>query len=271
MTTENRNSVRFGRAKRADAEICLLPTEKICVSPHHPRRVRDEGAITALADSIRRHGMLQPITVRRTDAADGLYEVIAGERRLRAARMLGMAEIPCAVVEADARRAAAVSLIGAMQREEVHFFEQAEAIGDLLRVCDLTQEEAAAQLCVSQSFVANKLRLLRYGEEERAMIREGNLTERHARALLRLCGEERAEAIRAVMRRRLNVAETEDYVDSLLRSPVGAYSAAETRELCHHVDCAVENARRAGQEVHCERSESREEIRLVIRIPVSVR
>ena len=271
MTQENRNSVRFGRAKRAEAAICLLPTEKIRSAEHHPRRVWDADAVTALADSIRRHGMIQPITVRCADAEGGVYEVIAGERRLRAARMLGMAEIPCAVVEADERRAAAVSLIEAMQREKVHFFEQAEAIGDLLRNCDLTQEEAAAQLCVSQSFIANKLRLLRYGEDERSMIREGALTERHARALLRLCGEERAEAIRAVIRRRLNVAETEDYVDSLLRAPCGAYSAPEARELCRHVDCAVESARRAGQDVRCERSESREEIRLVIRIPVSAR
>ncbi|MBO5649652.1 MAG: ParB/RepB/Spo0J family partition protein [Clostridia bacterium] len=220
------NEKRRSALARAEREACRLAEQSdsgrillldvSCISPgqHQPRRVFDDDALLSLAESIRTHGILQPLTVRRADKG---YELIAGERRLRAAAAVGMAAVPCIVLDADGRRAAELALIENLQRENLNLFEQAGAIAALIDLHAMTQEQIARSLSVSQSCVANKLRLLRLTEAERQLILTHRLTERHARAFLRIRAlDARMDAVEHVCRQQLNVAATEAYVDAIV-------------------------------------------------------
>ena len=173
----------MGEEKR----VLRLEVESIRPNPRQPRRLFDEGALRELAASIRRHGVVQPLVVRRRP--DG-WELVAGERRLRAARLAGLTAVPCVEAEVDERESALLALVENLQRQDLHYFEEAAAIADYLRRTGATQEEAAAQLGRSPSAVANKLRLLRLSPACQALLLETGLTERHARALLRLEDQE---------------------------------------------------------------------------------
>ena len=207
---------------------------------------------------------------------DGHFELIAGERRLRAAMLIGMESVPCIIYEMDGHESAALAIIENLQRQDLNMFEQANAISSLIRLCSLTQEEVAARLSVSQSFVANKLRLLRYLPDEREMILEAALTERHARALLRLSGDDRLAALREVIARRKNVAETEEYVDRLLAPPKEMPAprtsapnplSRDVRLFCNSVNNALEIMRRAGVDAESTRRETEQATEILIRIP----
>lgn len=200
--------------------IYRIAASRIVPNPNQPRKTFDDDAILRLADSIRRYGMLQPLSVRRlpfSGGGGGRYEIVAGERRYRAARLIGMEYLPCIVITADDRTSAELALIENIQREGLSMFEQAGAIAALIDVYHLTQEQIAAHISASQSYVANKLRLLRFSERERELIEVGRLTERHARAVLRIKDENgRIEAIEHIIARGLNVAATEEYIDRRL-------------------------------------------------------
>ncbi len=271
-------SGRAFRPKRtAEAVVHVLPTDEIRPNPAQPRRLFAPDAIASLADSIRRYGIIQPLTVRR--AADG-YELIAGERRLRAAMSIGMTAVPCVILAADARTSAALAIIENIQRENLNMFEQAAAFSSLIRLYELTQDEIAARLSVSQSFVANKLRLLRYLPDEREMILTGGLTERHARALLRLSGDDRLTALRHVAANRLNVAETEAYVEGVLHPAPAEEKPAQKAEIPRNrpailrdvrlfynsVNHAVDIMRQAGVQATTEKRETAEGTEILIRI-----
>jgi len=201
----------------ADTEhrnVVHIPPISIVPNPAQPRRVFDADSLAALADSIRRVGILCPLLVCRMGDT---YQLIAGERRLRAAMEAGLETVPCVLREADFAECAHLAIIENLQREDLNMFEEAEAIKSLLTTCRMTQESAAASLSCSQSYVANKLRLLRLSESERQRILEGGLTERHARALLRLDSpDERGEVIGVITKKKLNVAATEEYVENYL-------------------------------------------------------
>jgi len=183
-------------------------------------RVRfEQDAIVRLADSIRRYGLLQPLSVRLLggEGKERRYELISGERRLRACRLLGLTRVPCLVSETDPRRSAELALLENVQREQLDIFEQAEAILSLMEGEGMTQEQAARLLSVSQSYVGNKLRLLRLSEEEREVVRAAHLSERHVRALLRVSdGGERLSLLRAAAAGGLTVSKTEELVDKHL-------------------------------------------------------
>lgn len=201
-------------------KVFKIPVNDILPNKAQPRKSFDDDTILRLADSIRRYGILQPICIRKLDH-DGntnqTYELIAGERRLRAAKLLEMKTIPSIIISADEKTSAALALIENIQRENLNMFEQASAIYALADIYKMTQEQIAAQLSSSQSYVANKLRILKLSEEEREMIIEGNLTERHARALLRIRDiDERKNVIRTIISRQMNVHATEGYIDRLL-------------------------------------------------------
>lgn len=199
-------------------KLIQLAPENIRANPAQPRQEFEPEALESLAESIRQNGLLQPVTVRRTQ--DGSYELVAGERRLRACRMAGVKLIPCIVSGCDARQSAILALLENLQRRDLGVFEEAEGLRRLVEEWGVTQEEAAARLGKSQSSIANKLRLLRLGEEERRIITEAKLTERHARALLRLeKEEERLAALKVVAERGMNVAQTEHYIEQLLGTP----------------------------------------------------
>lgn len=202
--------------------ITNIPAERIRPNPSQPRFIFDDEPMLRLADSIRRYGILQPISVRPIYLPDSepVYQIIAGERRWRAARIIGMKEIPCTVLDIDDKKSAELAIIENIQREDLNIFEQAAAISSLIDIYDLTQEQAARQLSASQSYVANKLRILKLTPKERSEIVKHNLTERHARALLRLdTAEARLEVIKTIAAKELNVSATDRYIDSILEEP----------------------------------------------------
>ena len=178
-----------------------------------PRRHFDSDAIRSLAESIKRYGMIQPVSVR---VQDGKYELVAGERRLRAARMAGLTEIPCIIIKAAEKTSAEMAMVENLLRCDLDIFEEAEAIERLLAAGGCTQSSLAESLCMSQSAVANKLRLLRFNAEQREIIRSRGLSERHARALLRVPPEKRTEAIIAVSEGGMSVTCAEEYIDGLV-------------------------------------------------------
>ncbi len=209
--------------KRTDKRIVLLPTEELCPNPMQPRKQFDEADLLALAESIRQYGVLQPVTVRPADPLpypDELlspsFEIIAGERRWRAAKMAGLEKIPCIIRKADKQQSAELALIENIQRRDLGYFEEAEAIRNLLLMTSLSQTEMASRLSLSPSALSNKLRLLRLSPNERKLIEEHGLGERHARAFLRIHDETlRRQAIKRVIADGLSASETETLADRL--------------------------------------------------------
>jgi ParB family chromosome partitioning protein len=254
-------------------EILLLAPAEICPNPAQPRRSFNEESILALADSIRRHGILEPLIVRRSGEG---YELISGERRLRAARLLGLPSVPCLLRGADERESAELAIIENLQREELNIFEEAVAMAILIDRYRLTQEEIARRLSVSQACVANKLRLLRHSERARALILEHKLTERHARALLRIKDEAtRDDVLLRVIKRGMNVAATEAFIASLLSAKEESIRRRQRergymkdiRLLYNSIDNALDIARRSGVSITSERREGEDCVELTIRIP----
>lgn len=193
--------------------VMSLPLEEISPNPFQPRREFDEMELKELAQSISNFGVIQPVIVRKKK---GGYQLIAGERRYRACKMIGQQHIPAIVQEIDDEAMAAVSLIENLQRKELNYFEEAIAYSTLINRFGLTQEELAQRVGKSQSAIANKLRLLKLAPDIRNLIISGIITERHARALLKLnTPEMQKEIIRNIYERDLNVKETEELVEKV--------------------------------------------------------
>lgn len=255
-----------------ERRVLSLPAAEIRPNPWQPRRAFDETALRELASSIRRHGILQPLTVRRRPEG---WELVAGERRLRAAKLAGLETVPCIETAADDRESALLALVENLQRRDLHYFEEAAAIADYLKGSGVTQEEAAAQLGRSPSALANKLRLLRLSPGCREALVDNNLTERHARALLRLEDEsERLAAIRHIASRQLNVAQTEQYVERRLAElqstpPAGrrTFILKDVRLFLNSLDRGLRLIREAGVGAESKREETEDAILLTIRIP----
>ncbi len=192
-----------------------IRVSEISRNPNQPRKYFDPEAIAQLAESIRQYGVLNPLTVRR--APGGGYELVAGERRLRAARVAGLNDVPCLLISADNQDSSAIALVENLQRRDLDFFEEAYGFRRLIDQYGLTQEEAARKVGKTQSAVANKLRLLRLSAQNMELIRSANLTERHARCLLRLSEEEdRINATHYIIEHELNVSRSEQYIEELL-------------------------------------------------------
>lgn len=194
------------------ARTALLSVDSILPSPWQPRRAFDDQALDLLADNIRRYGLLQPITVRPTGA--GRFELIAGERRLRACALIGESHIKATVLNVSEEEAALLTMAENLQREDLSFFEEAEGYRRLTDDLNLTQQQLAEKLGRQQSTIANKLRLLRLSPEIREAIERHDLTERHARALLRLHDEDmQLDIVNNVVLKSLNVRQTEDLIE----------------------------------------------------------
>lgn len=214
ILTKSRDMSVFGFETETKGSVLDISVGAIKPNPRQPRKQFDTEALTSLARSISQDGVIQPLTVREKN---GYYELVSGERRLRAARIAGLKTVPCIITDISDERSAVYALIENIQRADLNFFEQAEAIAQLITEHRMTQEEAALRLGLSQPAVANKLRLLKLSDREREMITSSNLTERHARALLKLNDEQkRAEVIGRVISRGLNVSQTEKYIKTLI-------------------------------------------------------
>ena len=252
--------------------VQYIPLGRIRPNPQQPRRSFDEEGLAELAASIRSCGILQPLTVRR--AGEG-YELVAGERRLRAARIAGLREVPCLVAQVGEEDSALLALMENLQRRDLDCWEEAQAIARLISRYGLSQEEAARRLGRAQPTVANKLRLLRLPEDVRNLLRENGLTERHARALLRLQDPEvQRRAAGDMVRRGMNVAQAEAYVEKLLQSaqvtpPRGrsTYIIKDVRLFLNSVDRGLHLMRQAGVDAGWNRQDTDREILLTIRIP----
>lgn len=195
--------------------LVFISPEKILPNKYQPRKEFDESKLYELSQSIREHGILQPLTVKQTDK--DTYELIAGERRLRAAKLIGLSSVPVIIKRFSREESMVLSIIENIQRHDLSPFEEAESYRRLLEECHLTQEELAKRLGKNQSTVANKLRLLKIEPELRRLISENGLTERHARCILKLEDYElREEAVNEIISKNLNVAQTEGLVLTLL-------------------------------------------------------
>ena len=203
------------RPVAARSGIIYLRTDELRPNPVQPRTVFDEAALAELSESIRSYGILHPLTVRRRG---GRYELVAGERRLRAAKLAGLREVPCVLLDVGMEDAGLIALVENLQRRDLDFLEEANGIRQLIRMFGMSQEEAARRLGKSQSAVANKLRLLKLPEDLLETLRARGLSERHARALLRLkTDEERRAALQRIIEKDMTVAAAESYIDALLR------------------------------------------------------
>ena len=251
------------------SRVLFLPISNISPNPAQPRKEFDPAALEELSESIARHGILQPLSVRRTGEG---YELISGERRLRAADLAGLREVPCLVVNADPQESSLLALIENVQRRDLDFWEEAQALHALLNATGLSQEALARQIGKSQSAVANKLRLLKLPPEALDLLRQSGATERHARALLRLPdGELQLIAARYVADHGLTVAQTESYVDSLLSPPPRRAKPIiilkDVRLFLNTMTRGIAMMRSAGVPADCQRQDLEHEILLTIHIP----
>ena len=235
-----------------------LPISQVESCAGQPRKQFDPDALADLADSIREHGIIQPLTVRKLQS--GYYQIIAGERRWRAARMAGLDQVPAIVIEADDRKAMELAMIENLQREDLNPMEEAEGYRQLMEQYNLTQEETAQRVGKSRSAVANALRLLNLCPSVRAMVEDGRLTSGHARTILPLSPALQKKAADAVLKSDLSVRQTELLVKKLTAEvkekpavTTGGlevnYAEEAAKALCAHLGrgCKIVSGRKKGR------------------------
>ena len=245
--------------------IIFLPARSIRPNPAQPRKVFREDALEELAESIRCHGILQPLSVRRVGNS---YELIAGERRLRAAQMAGLNELPCLVLRMDDRESGLAAMVENLQRRDLDYIEEAVGISRLMTRWDMSQDQAARLLGKSQSAIANKLRLLRHSDIVLATLREGELSERHARALLKLPDDEtKLAAISEILRQNMSVARAESYIATLLSPKEGKPAPAGVSSFLNTLNQSLAKIQRCGVGAVSERRETDTQIVVTITIP----
>lgn len=272
------------------SRVLFLPVWEIHPNPNQPRTVFSVKGLEELSASIQEHGILQPLTVRRLE--DRSYELISGERRLRAAKMAKLDTVPCILLRVDEMESSLLALIENLQRRDLDFVDEALALEQLISTYHLSQEEAARKIGKSQSAIANKLRLLKLSAPVLDALRRNGLTERHGRALLRLPQDMRGPVLEAVIDQNLTVSRTEELIDQMLQPPAlpepveeapepvparrRAAKGAQKRPLLlvrdirlflNTIDHSMDVMKRSGISASCGREESDEAITLTIVIP----
>lgn len=258
--------------RRFTGRVEYIPIEEIEKSTVQPRTRFDDAALRELADSIAACGILNPLTLRRRGS---VYELVAGERRLRAAKMAGLYEVPCIILNTDLETSALLALVENIQRENLDFLEEARAIRRLMELFGLSQEAVARQLGRSQPAIANKLRILNLPEDVLDALRDGGCSERHARALLRLPDEpSQREVLALILKSHLTVAETERHIDALLakQAPVPkdkrrTFLLKDVRLFLNSVAHNLDVMKQGGIHADMQTRETDEELILTISIP----
>ena len=255
-------------------KISDIPIIKIRPNKAQPRKVFNEEDLNALSQSIAENGILQPLTVRKVSATE--YELIAGERRLRASVMAGLRKVPCIVIKCSEKESAVYALLENLQRSDLGMFEEARGVSRLIRRYGLTQQEAAVKLGKTQSTIANKLRLLRLTYEEQEWIENAGLSERHARALLKL-GDEgaRREALSKIISENLNVQQSENLINLMLNSNpknnkkqgISKAVIKDVRIFVNTINKAIDTMRLAGIDAQSDKTDTDNFIEYTIRIP----
>ena len=253
----------------ASPDLTRLPVREIEPDPDQPRKNFDEDAMAALAESIGENGLLQPISVRKVE---GGYELVAGERRLRACKLARMETIPAILCDCGDQRTAALGLLENIQREDLNPFEQAQGLRDVIALWDCTQAEAAKRLGMAQPTLANKLRLLQLTADQRQFVLDNGLTERHARAVLRLPENRRSEALIMIAKRKMNARATDLYIDQLLNETPGKHRVSmvkDVRIFVNTIDHAIRLMTDNGVPATSHREERDGYIEYTVRIPTA--
>ena len=258
--------------------IVYLSTEDIYPNPVQPRKLFDDEGLEELSRSIKDYGILNPLSVRLRGSR---YELVAGERRLRAARLAGLKEVPCILLDVNMEDASLIALVENLQRRDLDFIEEANGINQLIRMFGMSQEEAARRIGKSQSAVANKLRLLRLPQDVLEGLRQNGLTERHGRALLRLPdSESQRAALLYIIDNGLTVAATDAYIDALLQAPEEAEEAEapkaegrrtfvlkDVRVFLNTLSRSIDLMKQGGIDAGVRREETEDQLILTISIP----
>lgn len=259
---------------RDENKVVEIETVQIRPNRTQPRKNFDEDELLSLSRSISNNGILQPLTVRKINQSE--YELIAGERRLRASIMAGMKKVPCVIIKCTDKESAVFALLENLQRSNLSMFEQARGIARLMRKYDLTQQQVANQLGKKQSTVANKLRLLRFTSEEQDWITEGGLSERHARALLKIDNEDlRKEILSKIIADNLNVSQSENLIVKALcqntcrsdKKGTTKIVIKDVRLFVNTINKAVDTMRMSGINAVSKKSETMDYIEYTVKIP----
>lgn len=254
---------------RSAGQVLLIPSDSIYPNPNQPRKVFDQSELVNLAISIRMNGILQPITVREIENG---YELVSGERRLRASKLAGLLNVPCIVVDVNSLKSAVFALIENLQRQNLGYFEEATAINKLMKDFSLSQDEAARRLGKAPSTVSNKLRLLSLPDEAREKIIENALSERHARALLRLEEGDIMEVLSKVIDKKLNVNQTEKLVEEYVskkKEPKRQTKImfSDVKIFLNTINNALETMQKAGIKAEFKREDNEDSYVYFIEIP----
>lgn len=244
--------------------VIFLPPRAIRPNPSQPRKHFGEKALEELADSIRQHGILQPLSVRRMGT---VYELIAGERRLRAAVQAGLPEVPCILMQMDEKDQGLTALVENLQRQDLNYLEEAEGIRQVMESSGLTQEQTARLLGKSQSTLANKLRILKHSPQVLDALEASGLSERHARALLRLSEEDqKLRAIKEIDRQSMSVAAAEQYISSLLEGKAPRTRPPNVSSFLTGLTRSLQKIQKSGIPAVSERRETEKQIIFTITI-----
>ena len=258
--------------------IVYLSTEDIVPNPVQPRKLFDDEGLEELSRSIKDYGILNPLSVRLRGSR---YELVAGERRLRAARLAGLKEVPCILLDVNMEDASLIALVENLQRRDLDFIEEANGINQLIRMFGMSQEEAARRIGKSQSAVANKLRLLRLPQDVLEALRQNGLTERHGRALLRLPdSESQRAALLYIIDNGLTAAATDAYIDALLQAPEEpevpeapraegrrTFVLKDVRVFLNTLSRSIDLMKQGGIDAGVRREETEDQLILTISIP----
>jgi len=253
-------------------QIVLIPVEQIVPNIRQPRKHFGTAELESLSQSIKQNGIIQPITVR--SAENGTFEIIAGERRFRSCIMAGIENIPCIIIESSDEKVAVLALTENIQRQNLTFFEEADAINSLITTYSYSSENVARMLGKSPSAVSNKLRLLKLSPEIRKRIISSNLTERHARALLRLENEKDInKALNSIITKKLNVAQSDELIDRMINIKIQKNSKKPVRLFkdikifINTIEHAIDVMKTSGIPANSEKTENEEFIEYTVRIP----
>lgn len=261
---------------KEENKIVYIPTIQIRPNKTQPRKTFNEAELKSLSQSIGTNGILQPLTVRKISSSE--YELIAGERRLRASAMAGLSKVPCIIIKCSDKESAIFALLENLQRSDLGMFEEARGIARLIRKYGITQEQAAIQLGKKQSTVANKLRLLKLSYDEQEWIEQAGLTERHARALLKIESEEiRKEALSRIIAENLNVVQSEELIAEMISQTSEQAPAKQDRKIIirdvrifiNTINKAVDTMRLSGINAISKRKDTDDYIEYTVKIPKS--
>lgn len=259
----------FVTKPRVAGQILLIDTDKILPNKNQPRTEFSEKSLETLAESIKQRGIIQPLTVRKRGE---IYELIAGERRLRASKLANIKSVPCIIMDADDKNSAVYALIENIQREELNFIEEAKGIQKLSIYYGMRQDEIAVALGKTQSAVSNLVRILKLSEDTQRRLIENNLTQRHGRALLKLSAKQQREALDIIEAKKLNVIQTERLVENILNEENKPHRKKkiffkDVKIFVKTINHAIETMQNAGISAKCEQTETEESVTFIVTVP----